>query len=1212
MTTKSQPNNATPQRINFAASRIPRMPFSSPMGEEVLSPTSPPQLSQTPPKNQRKGQQAASGQSNTTPSSGRFLMRRPSEGNVGRQQERQDKSPLQRLNVVTSFSKPSGLTQRVADGNEKQDQALGLSRQGTQESMNTIGNLGFGHSPSGKSLKPSASKGRLDDLKRAASKASTLSPSDRAVIIGISVPPEDLADHEIGNDSTPAEPESLSSGRYAFSRRPSVTRSIVVTPVRRKAPWPDELVQAPRRRARAASSVYSQAQQNGVLVIDPSVVPPIPPLPPDARRHNAGFYQSNGEQPAPLSSRTVSTSTVFDDEEDLEFGKRPSTGESQLRILTKQASLDSIATRHRSRGWWDHIVTPFWPRSPMTFKGSSPTIPTLPNSRQVTEARHKLYSPTSYIVSSVTAGHEGLTSGHTSWTDLSFDAECEKRPLDLGEQPHGEPLVWELPRERPATDTPILTVRHEGFGAASEYYEACLYDMHSPEPYFKCQNHTCLPLQVGPTAAFAGQKTPSAGARNEDVVPREVLERQNTEPSQALAAQQAPRNRFSAAFREAVPQDSRAKPRPVSEETEIEDLDTTPAVEEAHVAPIVRAPEPVPAAQPLLPDDELQHARNIEEPPPLLRSEPTPQHPPAYSPRRQEGPPRRYVAVMPPDHPPNTFDHSVSPAIRTPGAQRHVLRDTLSMAEGSRDNAESQPAGTKDKRVHYYESPETNRPDTTLADLYPPLRAAPRSQKAWEIREKDSQAPQQHRSKILTGFDRCFSREKKPMSKKKKRMLIALAIVLLLMVILIMVLAMTLTRKGGPGRTVPVQTAWLNMTGYPPIPTGVSTIVQPKPVSKISDCIVPSTMWSCELPKEEQQSSSTGAADQPNFRVEIVFQNGTNGAAANASSVNRRSYRHMLNPVSAGVFIRDQLLQVRDVLSGSWDSPAPSPPTLEDQTFLGNTTDNNTAPFDGISTPFLMSFMSPTKLPSNLLKREIGSSTGNITDPFPDLTSSIPTPDTNPNGTAAAAVFLPYPSSQPLRLYNRGQSTEHYGFYTYFSKSIFLKSSALIDSVSNDTSSVPDDRDGGAEEEAASVRCTWAQTRFLVQIWTNKGFVASSQASDTSSTVSSDNSTNFTASSANDFQAPGSFPYPVTITLDRHGGDINSKMVYCYGIDDEEKPDPSQKKIQLENRSFGGTLVNPTRGPFERVNVTWADGGPGGIDGGSGGCECQWRNFAWQ
>ena len=133
-----------------------------------------------------------------------------------------------------------------------------------------------------------------------------------------------------------------------------------------------------------------------------------------------------------------------------------------------------------------------------------------------------------------------------------------------------------------------------------------------------------------------------------------------------------------------------------------------------------------------------------------------------------------------------------------------------------------------------------------------------------------------------------------------------------------------------------------------------------------------------------------------------------------------------------------------------------------------------------------------------------------------------------------------------------------------------------------------------------------------MQIWTKKGFVASSQASDANYTVSSGNSTNLTASSANDFQAPGSFPYPVTITLDRHGGDINSKLLYCYGIDDEEKPISSQKKIQLETRSFGGTLVNPTRGPFGHVNVTLADGGPGGIDGGSGGCGCQWKNFGWQ
>lgn len=1194
------------------------------MGEEVLSPTSPPQLSQALAKGRAKGLQAASGQSNTTPTNRMSLMDRHSKADVDFKQERQDKPRLQKLNVVTSFSRPLGLTQRTAAEKAKQDQGLALRRHETQESINTTGSLGLGHQPSGRSLKPSASKGRLDDLRRAASKASTLSPSDRAVMIGISVSPEDLADHDIRTGPTPVEPESFDTGRYILSRRRSVTPSIVVTPARSKAPWSDELdelVQPPRRRARAASSVYSQAQQNGVQVIDPSIMPPIPPLPPDVQRHNATLYPKNDEQPGPLSSRIVSTSTVFDDDdEDLESVNRPGSGESQLRILTKQASFDSIATRHRSRGWWDHIVTPFLPRSPMTFKFSSPTIPTLPNARHAVEARHNPDRAVSQSVSPQTVGYEGLTSSHTSWTDMSLDVDCEKGALGFDEQPRKERPISELPRELLAIYQSTLPVGHEGLGAAAEYYEACLYDMHSPEPYYKCQNHSCLPLQADPEVAVGAQKNTATGLMDDDFTPKMSPEPQDTEPSQLLAAQQAPSNRFSAAFREAVAPESRPKPRPVSEETVIEELDTTPAVEEAHAAPILRAPEPVPAAHPLLPDDEHRNAREIEEPPPPLPSEPTPQNPPAYSPSKQERPPRRYVAVMPPDHQPNTFEHNVSPATPAPSAQRQMLQDTLPMVELPRDKAESQQAMRKSTRIRYYAIPETNRPETTLADLYPPPRDVGRSQKTWETREKNIQTPRKHKSKVLAGFDRCFGREKRPMSKKKKWMLIALAIGLLLMVILIMVLAMTLTRRSGPGRTVPVQTAWLNMTGYPPIPTGISTIVQPKPVSTVSGCIVPSTMWSCELPKEEQQSLSTGAADEPNFRVEIVFQNGTNRAIANSSSINRRSYRgnnkrsygYISNPVTAGNFIRDRLLQVRNAFSETLYSPSPSPPSQEDQTFLGNTTDNNIVPFNGEYTPFFMSFMSPTELPSSLMKRQTGSSTHNTTDPFPDLTKSIPAPDTNPNGTAAAAVLLPYPSAQPLRLYNRGQSTEHYGFYTYFSKSIFLKSSIPIRNTSDVISSVPYDENGGAAEDAASVRCTWAQTRFLVQIWTKKGFVASTQASDANITISSDSSTNLTASSANDFQAPGSFPYPVNIKLDRHGGDINSKMIYCYGIDDEARPISSQKKIQVETRSFGGTLVNPTLGPFGNVNVTLADGGPGGIDGGSGGCECQWQNFGWQ
>ena len=1194
------------------------------MEEEILSPTSPPYSYKSPLQYQRKGGQGASGHSNTILGDQTFQAETSLRDDDAPKQDRQATSRLPGLNVVTNFPRTLGSSKRAADGSRKQNQSLALRRQETQESTDKTENLGLSHELSSRSLKSSASKGRLDELKRAASKASTLSPSDRAVMIGISIPPEDFADHDINADATGTEPESLGSGSYAISRQPSDAPSIVVTPARNKAPRSDDLdepVQPPRRRVRAASSVYSQAQQNGVQVVDSSIVPPVPPLPLDAQRHNAEFYPSNGKQPPTISSRIVSTSTFFDEEENLDSEKRPGTGESQLRILTKQNSFDSIASRHRSKGWWDHIVTPFLPRSPMNFKGSSPTMPNLPNVRHIPEVRPNRDRVTSHYVSLEPAQDEGLRSGLTSWTDMSIDLESEKRALGLDGQPHREPHVSELPRELRETGTPTSPVRHEGFGAASEYYEACLYDMHSPEPYFECQNHTCLPSRVGISRVVEGQKNTSAVAKVEDVIPRELQERQNTEPMQMLAAQQAPSNRFSSAFREAIAPDSRPKTRPLSEETLIEDLDTTPAVEEAHAAPVVRAPEPV-AAQPLLPNNGRQHPRETEGPQPPIPSESpesTPQHPPAYSPPRQERPPRRYVAVMPPGHQPNTFEQIVSPVTPTPGPQRQMPRDTPPFAKTSRADTEYRFAGRNNTRNHYYENPEANRPGTTLADLYPPPRDAGMSQKGCNFREKDTPKPREHNSKVLAGFDRCLGRKKKPMSKRKKWMLIALAIVLLLMVILIMVLAMTLTRKGGPRRTVSIQTAWLNMTGYPPIPTGISTIVQPKPVLEVSGCIVPSTMWSCDLPKEEQQSLSTGAADQPNFRVEIVFQNETSGVAANASSVSRRSdqgtyersYGRMVNPVSAGNFIRDRLRRARSTLSESLDSPSPSPPGPEDQMFLGKTTDNNTLPFNGEYTPFSISFLSSAKLSPDLSKRETSSSTDNTTDSFPDLENSIPAPDTYPNGTAAAAIFLPYPAAQPLRLYNRGQSSEHYGFYTYFSKSIFLKSTAPIDGISNNTDSALNDNDGGVTEDAASVRCTWAQTRFLVQIWTRKGFVASSQVLDANSTAS-DDSTNTTASSANNFQAPGSFPYPVTVTVDRHGGDINTKLLYCYGIDDEEKPISSQKKIQLEDRSFGGTLVNPTLGPFGQVNVTLAEGGPGGIDGGSGGCGCQWKNFGWQ
>ncbi|OCL03134.1 hypothetical protein AOQ84DRAFT_303375 [Glonium stellatum] len=419
-------------------------------------------------------------------------------------------------------------------------------------------------------------------------------------------------------------------------------------------------------------------------------------------------------------------------------------------------------------------------------------------------------------------------------------------------------------------------------------------------------------------------------------------------------------------------------------------------------------------------------------------------------------------------------------------------------------------------------------------------------------------------------------------------------IIILALVALIVALSVTLTRKHKASPIEPSQ--WLNLTGYPPIPTGVSTIAQPEAIVEISGCVSPATIWSCALPKEEQAANAPSQPDQPNMRLEISF---VNGSVVNSSMTQttrrRRDLDRVSNAVSAGSFIRSHLLRIR----GQPPTPSPGVPSLDDQKFLGNTTDGNSPPFEGEQTPFYISFIDPTKVISARLAKRSGN-------PFQNITSLIPPPSVNSDGTAAAATLLPLPSSQPLRLYNRGLPTEHYGFYSYFDRSIFLKS---IQPTNSSFGGVPADTNGGSSFDSATLRCTWAQTRFLVQIWTNAGKSKPLLQGPTPTSSSAPSPTATDNSSANDFTRPGSFPYPVTITLDRHGGTEKEKMIYCYNMDTDGKVIDSSGAFVLEDRSFGGVLVNPTEGPFSNVTVSPADGGPGGIDGGTGGCECQWANW---
>lgn len=408
-----------------------------------------------------------------------------------------------------------------------------------------------------------------------------------------------------------------------------------------------------------------------------------------------------------------------------------------------------------------------------------------------------------------------------------------------------------------------------------------------------------------------------------------------------------------------------------------------------------------------------------------------------------------------------------------------------------------------------------------------------------------------------------------------------------------------------------VQATWVNLTGFPALSTGVSTVIQPRSTNAKSTCVSPSDMWSCAAPGKAKDTL-------PDFRFEIRFRNGTlpsNETAVVSSSSQRKRWQES-SPLHA--FVK------RNGWSDYLYSASPAPPSDKDQNFLGRTTDNITTPYDGEVTPFYISLLDVSALKtssaSKLIRRDNDS---NFTYPYPTTTTtkedtkgastsaatSIPPPALKSNGEPATQQVYPFPTAQPLKLYNRGQETEHYGFYTYFDKSIYL--SAHANASQNGTD---DDFNNNVALNNASTVCTFSQTRFLVQIWTKRGIVSGTSLSSSSSEgmIAASNS------SANDMSAPGSFAYPVTITIDRHGGDADEKGVYCYGLDGEDHVVVSERMWIVEDREVGGKLVNPAEIPGS--NSTTSDekkvrrdddgkDGYGGIDGGTGGCGCQWQNW---
>lgn len=1297
---------------------LPRIPFSSPTREDFLFPHSP-SLSCDTNWKRRKNFRDAKGSDQLR--SGRILSPKAPNHRLPRRQEKDHKKTRwPGLNIVTSFSKAPVVNSSSISLNHKgsrktppqtlngqlgsvtssdckapthsegdrslialvrNESSLGTTRSDPRLRNNTAAEEKGGNSPirgtEGLGLQPlkdpsaceagvlKTCQSQENNLKPSPTKLTELSPSDGPIVIGISVPSAKIAEHAISPD---AEPMPISAATHAVNQSLPETPTIVVTPVKYHGSWyfPDPTLKS-RGRRRAPSSIYSQVIQQGGYIKKDHGTSPLP-APSDRSmglRHDASESVENIYTTI-SHERPESTCTVFDEDDkpiDPADEERPGSSESRLRML-KRLSLDTIATKHRSQGWWNYIVSPFLPRSNATsFAGWVPrptsSVPALPspslgalNHHALQVSNPNLTGPLS-IPDSATVVEEHKII----WADLR-QLEAERLQTDSSfDQTSQNSSPSDPVQSRKAPHDLNALELFEGFGAAAEYYNACWHDQNSPNPYFECQNHFCvLKADVNPVSVEeSGKHVDINGSPNDG---------KGTDTHTAICGfQQEPANRFSAAFCEANP----SKRRALSEATEFEDGDATPEVYEARVAPVLRAGPPIAAVPVAVPIAGPVVAVDVQRPDPKnplpaaatslpaksLIALPTyteasfgqapvaastntsiashaflPERKPFSSPETTRNVPQQLPALK------SSMSDKLpdQPLVRNPSDRFFPIREgsTLSETEPlySETKRSSQQVAMK-KEIpsenvdglahntyivnHYYNQVGRSKRDkVTSDDQRLSVDFDLNNTKKWERHEK---VDYQSRGSKFRGLGKarfCFKQKQRPMAKKKKRLLWGVAASMMLIIVLILVLVMSLHRKGDG---LKVQSQWLNVTGFPPVPTGISTIVQPDIVREDSGCIQPATVWSCALPKEEQESIAPNNANQPNFRVEIRFRNATstNSTAASGGDRERRWLGPGSNPVSGGSSVRGRYLQIRDSFTDSLFSPTPVPPTQEDQAFLGKTTDNNSAPFDGEITPFFMSFVPASKLPvQRLVKRQEKESKNDTTDGFPDITKTVPPPDTNADGTAAAANLLPFPIAQPLRLYNRGLTTEHYGFYTYFDRSIFLKSTSLLNDAGPVVGDVPTDRNGGADQSAATVRCTWRQTRFLVQIWTNSGAAApllgSSNATSTKAEAKDDQK-NLTSSSANDFLRPGSFPYPVSITLDRHGGALDEKFIFCFGLDKRGHVILEKKKIQLEDRSFGGVLVNPALGPFRSTKVAKKEGGPGGIDGGSGGCGCQWRNW---
>ncbi|EER37005.1 conserved hypothetical protein [Histoplasma capsulatum H143] len=1081
-------------------------------------------------------------------------------------------------------------------------------------------------------------KSPLDALRVSPSKTQDLSPSDRPIMIGLSVPYRDAASpgktKKLAGDSTPAKNNVGTPNSQRSTNTTPITPTIIITPAREDNPWDTFSSGSPEaRRTRPPSSVYSQPTPRVKDGRPPSIIPPVPAIPashsftkPAEARE---VFDDQVSIPA-RRNRAFSVGTVFeDDSPDCRRTGRPRSlsDESKLQAgIPSRYSMDTIATRPRSQGWWNLLLSPLLSRSnTMASKMSlrspqdetPPAIPPFPfavsqqlqvhvNNNNNNKYREKqfdeevsFFSPdTPYSgeekesVWASAAGTVGKPSGEREGSSSDDD--------EWDDDDCSQPSSWQSRNKSSHISTvsaqtiPFMISSPTSAGYAQEQFHQSVHNYFIP-------TKQSPPPPLPSTSHFTGFSSNSNVAAFPPV-PGENVQIQN----------QNPNNPFFQRFVESIRSGAEPRERSNSDSTVIEDEpDVSPNVRQATVTPFLRAapigPFQTGPTGPLPPiPRRVSPPHKISENSPSISVGTSSTQPPPYSPPNKVTKVRRYRAILPSDlHPQPQSPGPLSPEGQTQMASRGgILLSSMRQAQAPQPPAATYHA-RNDPLPRGVLPPRLPNNPVHLSDIERPGDVRAQNESRRQRLEREDRMARKvgglWRGRGCLSNRGCFGRSGRE-GRKRRRWYMCIAVVLIIIIIVSVVLAIILTRK----RDDAPESRWLNLTGYPPMPTGVSTIAGPNAAVANSGCIRPTSMWSCALPKENQDANKPYDPDQPNFRIQINFQNGTFSHSTVPLNRKRSTFTFPDNLGSS----RRRSLQER---SGGL-SPIPAPPGLEEQAFLGNTSDGVTAPFAGEDTPFFATFLSPEPIKISTRQRRADTPPPHGTD-ADDLRDAIPDPAHNPDGTAAPANLLPLPIAQPIRLYDRGLPTEHYGFYTYFDRSIFLKADRPL---TNDSvlAVAPDDQNGGSTRSAARTRCTWTQTRFLVQIWTqpsqNSMGLIPLQPSPTPTPGSSSPPAPESPTAApfptaaTDFTRPGSFPYPITIVLDRHGGDPKSKMVYCYQLDLEQRYVLSSKTLQVEDRGYRGQLVNPGSLLGGSARGTSS---AGGFDGGTGGCRCEWRNW---